>query len=173
MAILPHSNQNPWTPGHDFSGTVVASSEKPGDVEFREGDEVFDMIDPKRYMRCNGSLAEFIVPPRDCVSRKPANVSSTEASGICGVGYTVVGFSERVHLLQVDPVLAEHQMTSPANGKKVLVTGGSTAAGLAMLQLAKTLVGNTSKVVNTCSPRNVRTVRQYGADEVRLSYLAR
>lgn len=168
MSVVPHLNSNPWIPGAEYSGVVVASSETDIGEKLSEGQEVFGMIDPKRP-KYNGTLAEYVIAPRDCVTQKPSNSSFEEASAV-SVGCAVIGILEKADLLEVDHVSKEYQIRSKAKGKKILITGGSTATGLSTLQLARTLVGSDGKIVTTCSPRNVETVRSYGADEVSLNF---
>lgn len=169
VKILPHFNDKHWIPGFEFSGTVVASGAAARDRHGSlEGEAVFGMIGPKLYRKYNGVLAEYIIAPKDAVVRKPAHASFEGMSGISGGGATVIGLAEKAGLLRVDfdAGLGEYRIVSLAEGKKILVTGGSTGTGLAMLQMVRMLVGEKGKLVTTASPRNRETVRAYGADEV-------
>lgn len=52
------------------------------------------------------------------------------------------------------------------NGCSIFINGGSGGVGLYAIQLARYLVGETGKVVTTCSSKNVELVKQNGADDV-------
>jgi NADPH:quinone reductase-like Zn-dependent oxidoreductase len=165
MEVAPHFNSNPWIPGWEFSGFVVASGENTLGEILSEGREVFGMVNPKKYNKYNGTLAEYIIVPRDGVTQKPSNISLEDATAAT-VGCAVVGIAEKADLLEVYHISGEYGIRSKAEGKKVLVTGGSTNTGLATLQLVRALVGPKGKIVTTCSPRNFDAVRSQGADEV-------
>lgn len=169
VKVIPHFNDKHWIPGFEFSGTVVAGGSASGDREGSlEGVDVFGMIGPKSYRKYNGVLAEYVIAPKDAVVRKPKHASFEEMSGISGAGVTVVGLAEKAGLLKVEfnARLGENEIVSLAEGKKILVTGGSTGTGLIVLEMMKMLVGGKGRVVTTASPRNEKAVREHGADEV-------
>lgn len=169
VKVIPHFNDKYWIPGFEFSGTIVASGSAARDRHGSLDEQaVFGMIGPKLYKKYNGVLAEYIVAPKDAVVRQPARASFEETSGISGGGATVIGIAEKAGLLRVefDQAEGESRIVSLAEGKKILITGGSTGTGLIVLQLVKMLVGEEVKVTTTASPRNGEIVRKYGADEV-------
>jgi reticulon-4-interacting protein 1, mitochondrial len=51
-----------------------------------------------------------------------------------------------------------------AKGQSVFINGGSGGVGLFAIQIARHIVGETGKVVTSCSSRNIEFVKQYGAD---------
>lgn len=166
VGVIPHFNDKYWIPGLEFSGIVVADGGvRPGESSL-EGQAVFGMIGPKLYRKYNGVLVEYVVAPKAAVVSKPANASFEETSGISGGGATSVGLFEKAELLEVGLVEGEYRISSLAEGKRILVTGGSTGTGLSVLQIAKMLVGPKGKIVTTCSRRNIELVRSHGADEV-------
>lgn len=165
MAVTPRFNSNPSVPGHEFSGIVVASSQSSFGETLSEEQGVFGMVDPKKYRGYSGTLAEYIVVPRECVTQKPSNASFQEASAV-SVGCAVIGIIEKAGLLEVNHVSGKYDIRSKAEGKKILITGGSTNTGLSTIQLVRKLVGPKGTIVTTCSPRNVKVVKSQGADEV-------
>lgn len=169
MSILPHFNSNPWIPLMRFSGTVSSlSSVQSGSISrrFEEGDAVFGMINPRASAKYNGVLAEYVVVPTDSIVAKPANATFEEVSGLAASGSTVIGFAEIADLLTVEETSDGPRIRSKADGKRILVTAGSSGTGINMLQFFKHLVGTAGRVVTTASPRNIDAVRQFGADEV-------
>lgn len=169
MSILPHFNSNPWIPLMRFSGRITGLSSEKSDGtprRFDEGDAVFGMISPKASAKYNGVLAEYIVVPLECIVAKPANATFEEATGLAASGSTAIGFAEIANLLTVEETSEGPRIRSEANGKRILVTAGSSGTGINMLQFFKHLVGTEGKVVTTASPRNAEAVREYGADEV-------
>jgi len=173
MSVIPHFNSKPWIPGRDFSGTIVATGSDDGNGTgsnenvLKPGDPVFGMINPKKYRGYDGPLTEYMVAPRESVVLKPSNIKLDAASTLGACGCTVIGFAELAGWIEVvDDGPGKPRIVNKAVGKRVLITGGSTATGLFMLQFAKHLVGKDGFVVTTCSPRNEEAVRRSGADEV-------
>lgn len=171
MSVIPHFNSSPWVPGSDFSGIIVAvGDDTAGQYKHNDGlkpgDPVFGMVNPKKYPGYNGALTEYMVAPRECVVRKPTSAKLDEASTLAGSGCTAVGFAEMAGWIEIKDDGRALTHVNKALGKRILITGGSTATGLFMLQLAKALVGEEGLVVTTCSPRNEEAVRAIGADEV-------
>ncbi len=69
-------HQLPLIPGWDVSGTVAAIG--TGVSGFKEGDEVFGMLDFTR----NGAYAEYAVARAAGMARKPAPVSHVNAASL-------------------------------------------------------------------------------------------
>ncbi|KAK5085471.1 zinc ion binding [Lithohypha guttulata] len=163
MAVIPHLNNNPWIPDYEFSGTIAGAG---AESTLREGDAVFGMIAPKLFLQYNGVLAEYAVVPLEYVVPKPDSSLFEEAAGLSGGGVTAIGIAERSDLLKVVYIDKQPRIHSKAEGKRVLVTGGSTGTGLVILQLIRYLIGPSGTLVTTASPRNHDTVLKYGADKV-------
>jgi reticulon-4-interacting protein 1, mitochondrial len=53
-----------------------------------------------------------------------------------------------------------------SKGQSVFINGGSGGVGIFAVQIARTVVGETGKIVASCSSRNTELVQQIGADEV-------
>lgn len=165
MAVFPHFTSEPYIPEIEFSGKVTALG-NGNDRSIQVEDAVFGMIDPKIYHKYNGVLAEFIVLPRRCIARMPTNMSYAEAAGLSGGGITAIGIAERAGLLSIVPSQNGIETVSRAAGKSILVTGGATGTGMAMVQVMAHLVGKTGKIVATASPRSTSLVMELGAKEV-------
>ena len=166
MAVMPHFTSNIWIPNYEFSGIITAIGEEGGSRQLREGDAVFGMIGPQDWMRYNGATAEYIIVPRVCVAVKPLNITFEQAAGLAGSSCTVVDLAAKAGLLVVEHGADGPRIRSHAQGKNILVTGGSTSTGISMLQLVRYLVGEEGLVVTTASPRNREAVLTYGADIV-------
>jgi len=177
MTLLPHFNSNPWFPEHEFSGIIIASSNSniTGQAvgttissRFRPDDAVFGMLDPRAARDFNGVLAEYVILPEATVVRRPLNAKPEEAAGLGGSGCTAIQFLELCKLLKIERDVNgdDEKIVSTGNGKRVLITAGSSGTGVIMVQLAKVLVGKEGRVVATCSEKNSRLVRELGADEV-------
>ncbi|KAK5942963.1 zinc ion binding [Knufia obscura] len=127
------------------------------------------MTDPMSYPKTNGALAEYIVVRRDWVATVPRGVSMEEASTLGPPGVTCFAYAEKAGLIEVandgDGDGSGPRMVNKGLGKRVLITGGSTATGLFMLQLARVIVGEEGVVVTTCSPKHNDAVKALGADE--------
>lgn len=88
----------PRTPGRDFAGTVVQGP--PETI----GTKVWGTGGTNSVDR-DGSHAEYIVIPSDCVSEIPKNLSFAQAAA-CGVGYLTAGaMVEQAKLREGDYVL--------------------------------------------------------------------
>ncbi|MCJ1423067.1 hypothetical protein MMC29_000948 [Sticta canariensis] len=105
----------PRTPGRDFAGTIVKGpSETIGkNVWGTGGTNGFDR---------DGTHAEYLVIPSDCVEEMPTNLSFAQAAA-CGVGFLTAG--------------AMVEKAKPIKGDFVLVLGSSGAVGSAAVQLIK------------------------------------
>lgn len=140
------------------------------DLDADTGVDVFGMTDPMSYPKTNGALAEYIVVRRDWVATVPRGVSMEEASTLGPPGVTCFAYAEKAGLIEVandgDGDGSGPRMVNKGLGKRVLITGGSTATGLFMLQLARVIVGEEGVVVTTCSPKHNDAVKALGADEV-------
>ncbi|OJJ50755.1 hypothetical protein ASPZODRAFT_137897 [Penicilliopsis zonata CBS 506.65] len=155
MQALPtFLRKMPAIPEMEFCGTILAAgsniaSSRP---ELAVGTVVIGMCPlGEMFRKGRGVLAEYLATTAEAVVSIPRGISTTEAAGIGGVGCTA---------LQVTDLLGLKR------GQSVLVNGGSAGSGVMMVQVAKYLVGETGRVVATCSAANAELVRSIGADEV-------
>ena len=88
-----------------------------------------------------------------CRYRKPSFLSWEEASSI-----SLTAITAYQNLLK-DP------RTPLSKGQSIFINGGSGGVGLFAIQIARYIVGETGKVVVSCSAPNHELVKQYGADE--------
>ena len=153
MQLLPHPTSNPWVPEFEFSGTIVAigSAVESADGPFQIGDDVFGAQRIDYYFRNGGVLAEYIVIPASMVLKKPKQINFAEAAGLSGIGCTAVQACDVANL---------------KTGDRVFINGGSGGVGTMVVQVAKSIVGESGTVVATCSGLNLELVKKLGADEV-------
>jgi NADPH:quinone reductase-like Zn-dependent oxidoreductase len=138
--------KTPSSPGLDFAGKVVAVGSNVASSGISIGQEVFGRLDaPTQF----GSLAEYLVTPRNNVTVVPEGMDVKNFAGGATAGLTA--YQEIVPNVSRD------------GGSRVLVNGGSGGVGLFCIQIAKTLGCH---VTATCSGRNVELCKKYGADEV-------
>ncbi len=130
--------------GFDVSGVVVATGEKASD--FKAGDEVYYL---PRIVGWQGSYAEYHLVEESIVSKKPSNLSHTEAASIPLAGSTAWDALIERAKVQI--------------GETVLIHAGAGGVGALAIQLAK-LCG--AYVFTTCSDYNIDLVKELGADVV-------
>ena len=134
-------------PRHPVLGSVLAGTiESRGkDVTlFNPGDEVVAFTGHNF-----GAYAEYIcMRETGCITKKPGNLSFSEATAIPWGGYTSMHFLEQA---AIKP------------GQRVLVYGASGSLGTAAIQLAK-YAG--AEVTGVCSTVNLKLVKSLGADRV-------
>ena len=142
----------PATPGLDFSGVVAALPDGFNDgAEGKKGGryEVGDRVAGHVGIQSFGSLAEYVVAPREALAHVPDSVALEHASGLATAGVTA--------FQSIVPYVTE------GAGDRVFINGGSGGAGTYGIQIAKA-VG--CRVVASCSTANVELCRRLGADEV-------
>lgn len=128
--------------GADVSGTVTKIGPDTT-TALAVGDEVYgDAIDTK------GSFAEYMICNASVLSKKPKNVSHTEAASLPLAGLTALQ-GLRIH-------------GNFKEGQKVLIYGGSGGVGSLAIQMAKAL--GASEVYSTGS--SVDMIKGFGADVV-------
>ena len=98
-----------------------------------------------------GSLAEYARVSAGSVTKRPKNITPTQAAGISLVGMTAA------------VALFEKGQLKP--NQHVFINGGSTAVGLAAIQLAKAAG---CKVTATGSTAKEELLKSLGADEAGL-----
>lgn len=150
FALAPHF-RTPWIPELEFSGIVAAVGATVAPDEFQIGDEVLGTPAIDSILRINGVLAEYAVCWKKSLVKKPEAVSWEEAAGLAACGMTSVQATD---------------LADVKEGDKVLITAGSGALGTQLVQVARALVGESGRVVTTCSERNRALVIGLGADEV-------
>lgn len=156
--------KKPCIPEFDISGTIAAVGTQVN--KWKVGDEVYGITGADTVFKTgHGGLAEYTVLEQDHMytnsqsnltarCRKPDFISWEEASSIPLTALTAYK-AERV-----DPNVPL------STGGSIFVNGGSGGVGLYAIQIARHLVGDSGKVVATCSAKNVELVKQNGADEV-------
>ncbi|GAB9475829.1 Reticulon-4-interacting protein 1 [Globisporangium polare] len=138
-----HPMDPPYPIGFDFAGTVV---EVGADVSaFKVGDAVFGDASVDGY----GTFGEYFVLDQQFVAKKPESLTFEQAAGIPLVSLT--SYQALVTYGQVK------------QGSRVLILGGSSATGIAAVQIAKALGAH---VITTTSSRNAEFVKSLGADEI-------
>ena len=129
--------------GQDFSGEVVFSKSS----EFAAGDFVFGTA-----KRCAAEL--LICTETSCV-KKPDTLTHLEAASLVTVAQTGLQAMRKVKLTE---------------GSRVLVVGASGGCGLAGVQLARSLVGKSGKVIGICSAANSSLVEALKVTDAVLDY---
>jgi NADPH:quinone reductase-like Zn-dependent oxidoreductase len=146
------------TVGCDIAGIVdeVGSAvTKP----WKKGDRVCGFVHGGNEVHGeDGAFGEFATGKGDLLMRIPDSMSFEDAATL-GVGVITVGQG----LYQEMGLPFPDGSQGSANGKPILIYGGSSATGMAGIQFAK-LSGFT--VITTCSPRNFEKVEEFGADHV-------
>ncbi|CAL1704181.1 unnamed protein product [Somion occarium] len=134
----------PHVISHDFAGIVLASS----DSKIKQGDEVFGTILPNFQNRTHqGALSQFARAPTKTVALRPMNITPTQAAGLAVVCLTA--YNALFDVAKLEP------------GQSLFVSGGSTAVGIAAIQLAKAIG---CKVTATASGKNEELVKSLGTD---------
>ena len=134
----------PNRPGRDAAGEVIAVGK--GAAAFQPGDEIYAAT-------LGGANADYMVLPEAWAARKPDSLSFLEAASIPYSALT--SWSALVDCAGLSP-------TTTA-GKRVLIPRAAGGVGSLAVQLVKAWGGY---VVASCSTRNLRIVKDLGADEV-------
>jgi len=145
----------PYLLGHDYSGIVEQVGE--GVTDFKSGDEVFGinwssvkgMVDDVPDPVVGGCYAEYIVMPARKLSKKPSTVSFEVAACI-----GVVGTTAYEALIEIGKITAK---------SKILIIGGSTAVGMAAIQIGKIFGAH---VTTTASSRSLDFVKKFQPDKI-------
>lgn len=129
--------------GHDFAGEVAEVGAQVNG--YKAGDKVYGMTNPLK----GGCYAEFVKVKTKNLAPMPTTLGFNEAAAL--------------PLAALTAWQALTKMAQLKSGQEVLVNGGSSAVGIAAIQMAKVLG---ARVTATCSARNTDFVRGLGADEV-------
>jgi NADPH:quinone reductase-like Zn-dependent oxidoreductase len=149
--------------GCDYAGTVVSIGAE-FNKSFKIGDKVYGCVHGGNYNEpYDGAFAEYAAVKDDVTTHEPtSHGSGLSMEGVCTVALDCI--TARQGLFQPGKALA---LALPERGKEdgkwLLISGGSTAAGALGIQFAK-LAGY--KVITTCSPRNNDLVKSRSADVV-------
>ncbi|KAH6720691.1 oxidoreductase [Leptodontidium sp. MPI-SDFR-AT-0119] len=143
----------PAIPEMDFAGTIVQLGSNVSESRnLKVGSEVFGSILVGAHIGAGkGALAEFVVVSAESLYLKPENISCEEAAGLSVAGCTALALLDAAKL---------------EKGMKVLINGASGGIGSMAVQMAKSAVGESGKVVAICSKANAELVKGLGADEV-------
>ena len=140
--MFPFVNRKfPKTPGIDVAGLVVAVG--PDARRFKLGDAVFGAGSAFK----GGALAERVALPEDALAKLPEGVDFAAAATLPTTGLAAL--------------LAVRDLGKAGPGKKVLVHGGSGAAGLVAIQLAKRAGAH---VTSVSGASGLTAAREAGAD---------
>ncbi|OWZ20519.1 Alcohol dehydrogenase [Phytophthora megakarya] len=135
---------NPFGMGFDVAGTVVETGTNTH--QFQVGDAVFAMAPYSDF----GTFAEFVAIDEEFVALKPANITFEEAASIPYAALTSY------------QALREH--TNVKAGERVLILGGSTATGMAAIQLAHAIGAHVIATARGC--QDYLLVQSLGAEKV-------
>jgi len=128
--------------GSDISGVI---KELGNSVNcFRVGDEVFGELGDNE----KGGFAEYVTMKPEQLTKKPKNVSHSEASSVTMAALTA---------------LQGLRLGNLKEGSNVLIYGASGGVGTFMIQVAKAMK---AKVTAVCSTRNISVAEASGADVI-------
>ncbi|NMA98877.1 MAG: NAD(P)-dependent alcohol dehydrogenase [Phyllobacteriaceae bacterium] len=127
--------------GTELSGVVEAIGE--GVTRFRPGDAVFAFSGMKM-----AAHAQFAVAKEAMTQPLPAGPDFAQAAALCFGGTTALHYLRKAEL---------------KSGQSILVLGGSSCVGLALIQLARQ---QGAEVAATTSARNIDLVTEKGAHHV-------
>lgn len=151
IGLLPSwLHKTPAVPELDLSGEIVATASARSHLKI--GAQVFGSCPPALFFRYGkGSLAAYVVLPTGTIVPIPTNMSLEKACGLSGCGCTAVQLVRKANIKR---------------GDSVLINGGSGGLGSVLVQVVKAAVGETGRVVATCSSSKSEFVKSLGADEV-------
>lgn len=131
--------------GGDLAGVIEAAD---AGSKLNKGDKVFGLSPDFIFTSKWGTYAEYATIKSNLLASIPDGVSFDQAAALPLVSLTAI------QALQNAQVKA---------GKRVLIHGGSGGVGSAAVQIAKAWGAH---VTSTCSTKNVKLVKDLGADEV-------
>ncbi len=128
--------------GSDISGVVTEIGENI--TEFNVGDEVFGQLLETQ----NAGYSEYASVKPIQITKKPTNVSHSEAAAVSMAGLTA---------------LQGARLAEVKEGSEVLIYGASGGVGTFMIQVCKYLKAHVTAVVST---RNIAVAKASGADVI-------
>ncbi|WP_198315758.1 NADP-dependent oxidoreductase [Chitinophaga tropicalis] len=137
------SNRFPKGIGNDFSGIVEAVGKEVNNV--RIGDEVFGTMDVKHP----GAFAEALITPAGYISKKPSQISFSEASCLpipCATAWAALFIKGNI-----------------SKRSRVLINGCMGAVGAMAVQLARS---KGAFVAGTCSENDMERAKDLGLNAV-------
>ncbi|KAL7601397.1 hypothetical protein Lser_V15G26965 [Lactuca serriola] len=137
----------PFIPVWDIAGEIVEVG--PGVKNFKVGDKIVSTLGV-----IGGGLAEYVVAKESSTVFRPPEVSAVDGASLVFAGCTAL------HALTVT---ARLNLVKTQPRSNILVTAASGGVGHYAVQLAK--LGNIH-VTATCGARNIKLVKNLGADEV-------
>ena len=145
LKIVELGRDFPIIPGFNISGVVVAR----GRGCKREDIEVGHPVIAYAKARERGALAEYVCISENLCTPRPNGMSFIEAATLPLVGTT--------------SWQALYDVAKLSLGESVLILGGTTATGMAGIQIAAAL--GAARISCTCSERNFEFVRNLGATD--------
>lgn len=143
----------PLTLGRDFVGTIVQKG--LNETEYKIGDKIWGVM-PVHKQGCH---AEYVTVDSCYVSKKPENISDTEAAGILYAGLTAYsGIFMTAQLNGLTGIMSD-AVQENGRGKKILVLGGSGGVGHLAIQI---LVAEGAEVLTTCASDVVLAMEKLG-----------
>jgi len=144
----------PTVLGSDGAGII--ESVGPEVTSFKKGDKIFfqGLYNKADYT----TFQQYALADSEIISKIPDNISDDEASTIpLGSFTSVVGLFQKTNI-----ALPESGPT--ANGKPVLILGGSSSVGQYAIQLAR--IAGFSPIVTTASSQHTEFLKSLGATHV-------
>ncbi|KAH7334809.1 chaperonin 10-like protein [Rhizoctonia solani] len=150
--------QYPAVLGSDGAGVIEAVGPKVKRKDFKVGDKVFFQGIYERVDSYETTFQEKCIAETDIISKIPENITEDEASTIpVGSVAALVGLFQKTGI--------DFPVNRPtANGKGVLILGGSSSVGQFGLQLAR--IAGFSPIVTTASAQHTDFLKSLGATHV-------
>ncbi|KAI9821313.1 MAG: hypothetical protein M1827_004049 [Pycnora praestabilis] len=146
MGLMPGFMRRNAVPEIEATGTVVDANGSA----FEVGTKVMGMIDENdHFRRGRGVLSEYALFKKGNLSPIPPNLNLTTAAGIMTGGITAYR-----SLVEAGHIKA---------GSRVFINGGTTASGIAAIQVAK--IYDAGEIVVSCSAASSELVKELGAHE--------
>ena len=145
LAVLKPEPYETSVLGYDVAGVVEKSGDDVKDL--KEGDDVYVRLDGMNY----GAMAEYVLCGVPEVTKKPSNVSFSEAVSIPLAGLTALQAS---------------RVGGVKEGSKVFIRGGAGGVGSLAIQIAKRMLKASYVCTNASPGKGTEICEQAGADRV-------
>lgn len=149
----------PLTLGRDFVGTVVQKGMSVENKELMLGDKIWGVL-PVHKQGCH---SEFVAVDKCYVSKKPKNISDSDAAAILYAGLTAYSGIFLSGLLNGCSSIFCDSVQGSGVGKKVLVLGGSGGVGHLAVQI---LQAEGAEVITTCSQDAIPLMQNLGVQKI-------